>query len=85
MFSLPGMQKLMVLAALIMAVWFGFKLIGYFDRMRKEQARLDGKVKRNGRGKAAAGDVEDLVKCAACGDFVPARRPSACGRGDCPY
>ncbi len=89
MFSLPSLQKLLVLVAIIMAVWFGFKLIGSWDRERKERAKLarqrDGKSARGNSAAARDDAIEDMVKCPSCGDYVPQRRPTACGKAACPY
>ncbi len=80
MFSVPSLSKLLVLAAIIALVWFGFRLVGRLDRARKQQARAP----QPGAGTARQG-VEDTVKCRACGAYVAARGAVACGRPDCPY
>lgn len=41
MLAFPGVMKLLVLAAILLAVWFGFRLLGQLDRARKEEARLN--------------------------------------------
>lgn len=77
--------KLLVLAAIIGAVWYGFKFVGRLDKERKADAKASI---RGGRGKhrAAPGDdVEEMVRCEACGAFVVAASARSCGRDDCPF
>ena len=71
-FSLP---KLIVLAAIIAAVWYGFKI---FARGRTVAA---GSQKKTGQAKAD-GSLE-MKPCEVCGDYVAAGA-SSCGRDDCP-
>lgn len=77
-----GIQKFILLAGVIAAVWYGFKLVGQIDRARKAQQH--GK-----RGRPAAGgrneQVEDTVQCPTCGAYVVAGSTSPCERPDCPY
>lgn len=35
--------------------------------------------------RAAELDVEDMVECRVCGNFVPAKGARHCGRADCPW
>lgn len=81
MFGL-GFSKLVVLIAIVVAVWYGFKYVGQLDRARKE--RQAGKPpRRTGGGKPP--EVEDTVQCPVCGAYVVARTASPCERPDCPY
>ena len=93
-----SIQKLLVLAAVIGAVWYGFKFVGRLQQARDAEAKTGGGAKggnlgdqlRNwvaGRkgGGDAGGEVEDLVQCPKCGAYVAARGATSCGRGDCPY
>ncbi len=93
-----SIQKLLVLAAVIGAVWYGFKFVGRLQQARDAEAKAGGGAKggnlgdqlRNwvaGRkgGGDAGGEVEDLVQCPKCGAYVAARGTTSCGRGDCPY
>lgn len=64
MFSI---QKLLVLAAIIAAIWYGFKLVGRLDRARKRKLREEAaQGKSAGSAKAenarAPDDVIDLVQ-----------------------
>ena len=47
MFGIPSLTKLLVLIAIIMVVWYGFKLIGQIDRARKEAQRLHRAQRRS--------------------------------------
>lgn len=88
--------KLLVLVAIVVGVWYGFKLVGRIDEARKAEARLRERERRRaptrGRGGAPSGgaggeavDAEDMVQCPACKAYVPAKGASNCGRPDCPY
>lgn len=72
-----SLGKLLVLAAIVAAVWFGFKWLGRVKQIRKES----GKTAVGG----AAPGVQDTVQCRQCGLFVVAKGAKNCGRADCPY
>ncbi len=40
MFGLPSLQKLLVLAAVIALVWYGFKFLGRLQQARRTEAKL---------------------------------------------
>jgi uncharacterized protein len=93
-----SIQKLLVLAGIIGAVWYGFKLVGRMKETRDAQARAGGGAKSGnlgdqlrdwvgGRkgGAKAGGETEDLIECPKCGAYVAARGATSCGRSDCPY
>ncbi|MCR9071472.1 MAG: hypothetical protein NXI18_07105 [Alphaproteobacteria bacterium] len=76
MFSIT---KLVALAAIIGAVWFGFRLIGRLDAARKakvKQANAGPRPDEGGRrgsgrdGSPAHGDVVDLVRDERTGEYV---------------
>lgn len=81
MFGLPTFPKLMLIAAIIAAVW-------YFWR-RGQAARGGGTHRdadaRSARGKQAHGPnqkpIEDMVQCKACGAYVSAKTGCSCGQG----
>lgn len=87
-----SLQKLIVLAGIIAAVWYGFKLISRLDAARKAEAKVAGD-RRPGkrpfgwrrRSAPARSDPEDMVPCPTCGAYVAVRNTSSCGRADCPY
>jgi uncharacterized protein len=74
-----SLTKLLFTAAVIAAVWYGYKWIGRIQSMRAAENKLRGNRPRPG---PAA--VEDMIRCPACDSFVAAGATS-CGRGDCPY
>jgi uncharacterized protein len=90
-----SLQKILVLIAVVAAVWYGFKYLSRLDQTRKAEAKLrereGGKPSgRNGSGRRAAkrggeAEAEDMVLCPVCQSYVPARGSSNCGRPDCPY
>jgi hypothetical protein len=69
--------KIVVLVAVVAAVWYGFRWL--------EQRRR--KVPRTADRPEAAPKVaaEETVQCPQCGAFVVAKGASNCGRADCPY
>lgn len=92
-----SIQKLLVLAAIVLAVWYGFKFVGRMQQVRDAEAKAARGAKRglggqlrdwvagHKSGAGAGGDAEDLVQCPKCGAYVAARGASSCGRSDCPY
>ncbi len=88
-----SIQKLLFTVAVVVAVWYGFKWVGRMKVIREKQAKE--RLRREARGSggsgvgggasSASGEAEDMVECAICGAFVPARGAKDCGRGDCPY
>ena len=92
-----SLQKLLVLALLVGAVWYGFKYVGRLDAARKrvtKAARAAAeKAAEHAAGGAAGGDggaasepvAQDMERCETCGDYVAAVGASSCGREACPY
>ena len=72
-----SLTKLLVLAALIAAVWYGFRWVQRLQQVQQSAER--DKVERG-----ADPSSEDLVACSQCGVFVPARGGRSCDRADCP-
>ena len=90
MFGLPSIQKLLVLAAIVVIVWYGFKFLGKLQKARAVEAKerrkeMKTKSARSREGAEAVVETEDMVPCPVCGAYVQARGASACERGDCPY
>ncbi len=84
-FSLP---KLLVLAAILAAVWYGFKFVGRLDRMRKEEIKNRGKradAGDDGPDDPTLADTEEMVQCPVCGVFLSPKDTRSCGKPDCPY
>jgi len=86
-----GLQKLLVLAMLIGAVWYGFKYFSRFYESRKKVEKVPRKAAQKAAGKAAEPAPEDepvaqdMERCETCGDFVAVDGVTACGREACPY
>lgn len=77
------LQKLLVLAAIIAAAWYVFRLVGRLDRLRNDRPREQAAPDRT-RDRARL-KAEDLVKCRVCGVYVSPDMPAACSRPDCPH
>ncbi len=86
-FSLP---KLMLLAFLLVAVWYIFKLIERRDEVRKREeieraaeaaVRDNVERKKEKKRKSAA----ETIACTVCGNYVPSEGVRSCGREKCPY
>ncbi len=84
-FSLP---KLIVLAAIVAAIWYVYKLI---ERRTGGKGRGGSSGASSGAssGTSSGGDAApkavDMNKCTVCGDYVSAETPTACDRAGCPY
>ena len=86
-----SLQKLLLLAAIIAAVWYGFKFVGRLQDARDAQAgkparkpRWPGKRRKETKAAGGEGEAEDMVQCPVCQAYVPARSAQSCGRADCP-
>jgi hypothetical protein len=91
-------EKLFLLIGIIAVVWYGFRFVGAIERARArgQEAEQRARAQRstqsakrgapNGRAaNSQMANVEETIRCRVCGAFVPARQPSCCGRGDCPF
>ncbi|MFM2045675.1 MAG: hypothetical protein RLY86_4251 [Pseudomonadota bacterium] len=74
-----SLTKILVLAALVVAVWYGFRYVARLQA-RQKQPPPQAPGKREDRRVAA----EDMVRCQACGTYVPAVGAGSCGRPGCP-
>jgi hypothetical protein len=85
-----GIAKLFFTLAVIAMIWYGSK---WWARIRARAILQQQRRAAMDHEPAAAGSarsrrdaaVEDTVRCASCGAYVPARGPRSCGRADCPY
>ena len=73
-----GFGKILVLAVIIAAVWYGFKFVGRLQANRQEELK---DARREGNSK----DAGDMVKCPQCAAFVVAGGAAKCSKSDCPY
>ncbi len=91
MFGIPSLQKLLVLAAIIAAVWYGFKFVGRLQDAREAEQKLRASGTRQPKARwrrakqPAAPEAEDMVECSVCQAYIPARGASRCERPGCPY
>lgn len=69
-----SLWKVVVLAAALAAVWYGFRLVGRLQRTHRAPV-----------GRDARDTVAEMQACRACGTYVVAAASRGCGRGDCPY
>jgi uncharacterized protein len=86
MFGL-SFTKLLVLAVLILIVWYGFKYAARIEAV-KQAVRAEALRRRQPGGaemRSTARPVEDLVKCRQCGSFVAAQGAANCGKPQCPW
>ena len=87
-----GLQKLIVLAMIVGAVWYGFK---FFSR-RGEGLEKVKKAARKAADRVTGDDApaepaaqepaaQEMERCESCGDFVAQGSATSCGREACPY
>ncbi len=85
-----SLQKLLVLAAIVGAVWYGLKLVGRLQEARRLESEAQargrpGAARRAGGGGKGQAATEEMVQCPVCKTYVAARSADGCGRSDCPY
>ena len=75
-----SLSKILALAAILAAVWYGFKLVNRLDAARR-QKQADDRVQGSGAGGGTAdrreqrdSDVVDLVQDSETGAYVPRDR-----------
>ena len=74
MFSIPSLGKLVVLGAVLVLVWYGFKFLGRLQDARETEAALrQGQTKPEKSGsKSKADSPVEMVPCPKCGAYIPA-------------
>jgi hypothetical protein len=92
-----SLGKFLLLAVMILVVWYGFKYAARVEAVRQNlraEARRRGNVGTagarstagmGGMSAATAQPVEDLVKCRPCGSYVAAQGAGNCGKPACPW
>lgn len=73
---LLSVNKILMLLAILAAVWYGFKLVGRLDRARKDKLRAQGQDRaksppRETKRTQESGDTIDLVRSPDGKSFVP--------------
>jgi len=71
------LMKLVVLAAVIGAVIFAYRII---DR----RIKVGGNARTRGKSRPAD-DPQLMARCTTCKTYVPTEGASRCERADCPY
>ncbi len=80
-----GISKLLVLFGIVVAVWYGFKMVGRLDAARRKKPGGNDRVRRGGKRGDMAPKVEETVQCPVCDAYVVASSTTPCERPDCPY
>ena len=80
-----GLQKILLLAVIIGAVWYGFKFFGRLDASRRKVERAARKAVDRAAETRAEPAAQDMERCETCGDFVAQGSATPCGREACPY
>ena len=86
-----SLGKLLLLALLVLAIWYGFKYVNRIEEVRQtlKRAARDAAARSQARTQARQGapsiQAEDMVKCPACGVYVTKSGATNCGRADCPW
>ena len=82
MFGPPSLTKLLLLAGIILAVWYGFKIVGRLEAARKAEARLrhEAAARRASRNEPSTERVQELVSCPRCGAYVTPGTRCTCDR-----
>ena len=77
-----SLTKILFTALVVFAVWYAFSRVRRLGASRgRGGVSTPGPTSAPTRGE----DVEDMVRCAVCGEFTPASGPSDCPRDGCPY
>jgi hypothetical protein len=75
-FSLP---KLLLLAAIVAAVWYGYR---WMNRAANARSLTKGDDNKKPTGRPS---IDDMVECSLCGLYYPRGTTPKCDRGaDCP-
>jgi hypothetical protein len=78
-----SLGKFLLLAAIVIFVWYGFK---YANRVQAVRRAFENELRRRqAAAKPPRLEAEDLALCGTCGAYVPARGAMPCGRPDCPW
>jgi len=72
-----GFGKLIILVAVVVGVWYGFKLVSRLERERKRRVKE--------QRKQSADSMGNMEKCPVCDTYVVAAAAQDCGRDGCPY
>jgi hypothetical protein len=71
--------KLLVLAAIVVAIWYGYKVFA------RRAGGGSGRLRRNRKSKDDGPAAVEMDKCSVCGIYITARDATACEEENCPY
>lgn len=77
--------KLLLLAVLGLAVWYGYKYRSRIEAVRRAFAEERAKGHQPSPPPPPKIAAVDLVPCERCGAYVAAHGARPCGRVDCPW
>lgn len=87
-----SLGKLLVLIAILVAVWYGFKYIGRLQEIERGERphgkrTMSERMRKATRGKGQKSDkvVEDTEQCPVCKTYVAVGAPHDCKKDKCPY
>lgn len=80
-----GIAKLFFTIAIIAMIWFGPKWQARLRLRAKPQHHRQAPGTTPSAAHGGSTGVEETVRCAGCGTYVPVRGMRSCGRQDCPY
>jgi uncharacterized protein len=86
MFGL-SLGKILILVAVVAAVWFGYRFLKRMQRVKREESDADERrqMPHGAAGGHAATEAEEMSACPVCGTYLAPRSARSCGRKDCPY
>ena len=73
-------MKLIVFIAAVVLIWFVVRTVRQGEVARSQQQAAPRSAPRRKEVSAT-----DTIACPKCGAYLPADRPTACARADCPY
>ncbi|MDP7667715.1 MAG: hypothetical protein QF738_06585 [Rhodospirillales bacterium] len=74
-----SLTKLLFTALVVFAVWYAF------SRVRRLGGSGSRRRPSTSGPTSAPAAVEDMVRCAVCGEFTAASGPRECPREECPH
>jgi len=86
-----SLSKLLLLALVIGAVWYGWRWVNRVNAIGRERTAAKRREatsptqRPSSAATAPSGDAEDMEKCPECGAYVAPRHAVSCGRPPCPY
>lgn len=87
-----GFKELLLLVGVLLAVWFGSRMLQRFEAHRGERASMHDRRRREKvkakdkaeRASPAKRPVEEMAECPACAVYYARGTRPRCERADCP-